>query len=68
VTVGPIVGNLVARELRRQIPIITVGYLDQAETVSIPGFLTLCGTKTTTFLPEGLGGLKEKKVLLLDDS
>jgi hypoxanthine phosphoribosyltransferase len=64
---GAIVGNLVARELRRQIPIITVGYLDQADKVSIPGFLTLCGTKATTFLPEGLRDLKDKKVLLLDD-
>lgn len=64
---GAIVGNLVARELRYQIPILTVGYLDQAGTVSIPGYLTLRGTKATTFLPEGLRGLKEKKVLLLDD-
>jgi hypoxanthine phosphoribosyltransferase len=64
---GAIVGHLVARELRRQIPIITVGYLDQADTVPVPGFLTLCGTKSTTFLPEGLRGLKDKRVLLLDD-
>jgi hypoxanthine phosphoribosyltransferase len=64
---GAIVSNLVARELRRQIPIITVGYLDEADEVSIPGFLTLCGTKTTTFLPEGLRDLKGKKVLLMDD-
>ena len=64
---GAIVGNLVARELQYQIPILTVGYLDQAGTVSIPGYLTLRGTKATTFLPEGLRGLKEQKVLLLDD-
>jgi hypoxanthine phosphoribosyltransferase len=64
---GAIVSNLVARELRRQIPIITVGYLDQADNISIPGFLTLCGTKVTTFLPEGLRDFKDKKALLLDD-
>jgi hypoxanthine phosphoribosyltransferase len=64
---GAIVGHLVARELRRQIPIITAGYLDQEDTVSIPGFLTLQGAKATTFLPEGLKGLKEKRVLLVDD-
>jgi hypoxanthine phosphoribosyltransferase len=65
---GAIVSNLVARELRRQIPIITVGYLDdEADEVFIPGFLTLCGTKTTTFLPEGLRDLKDKKILLMDD-
>lgn len=64
---GAIVGHVVARELRRQIPIITVGYLDQEDAVSIPGFLTLHGTKATTFLPEGLRGLKEKRVLLVDD-
>jgi hypoxanthine phosphoribosyltransferase len=64
---GAIVSNLVARELRRQIPIITVGYLDEEDEVSIPGFLTLCGTKATTFLPKGLKGMKDKKVLLLDD-
>ena len=64
---GAMVGHLVARELRRQIPIITVGYLDQEEEVSIPGFLTLRGTKATTFLPDGLKGLKGKRVLLVDD-
>lgn len=64
---GAIVGNLVARELRRQIPIITVGYLDQTEAFPIPGFLTLHGTKATTFLPEGLKDLRDKRVLLLDD-
>jgi len=64
---GAIVGNLVARELRRQIPIITVGYLDEAGSVSIPGFLALRGTKATSFLPEGLKDLKDQRVLLLDD-
>ncbi|HCU96717.1 MAG TPA: hypothetical protein DHU96_29960 [Actinobacteria bacterium] len=64
---GAIVANLVARELRRQIPIITVGYLDQADPISVPGFLTLCGTKATTLLPEGLRDLGGKKILLLDD-
>lgn len=64
---GAMVGHLVARELRRQIPIITVGYLDQEEDVSIPGFLTLRGTKATTFLPDGLKGLRGKRVLLVDD-
>jgi hypoxanthine phosphoribosyltransferase len=64
---GAMVGHLVARELRRQIPIITVGYLDQEEEVSIPGFLTLRGAKATTFLPDGLKGLKGKRVLLVDD-
>lgn len=64
---GAIVGNLVARELRRQIPIITVGYLDEADGLSIPGFLALRGTKATAFLPEGVRDLKDKRVLLLDD-
>ncbi|HEV3260743.1 MAG TPA: hypothetical protein VG013_28070 [Gemmataceae bacterium] len=35
--------------------------------LSIPGFLALCGTKATAFLPEGLRDLKDKRVLLLDD-
>jgi hypoxanthine phosphoribosyltransferase len=64
---GAIVGHLVARELRRQIPIITAGYLDQVAKFSIPGFLTLDGTKAVTFLPEGLSGLKDKRVLIVDD-
>ena len=49
---GAIVGNLVARELRRQIPIITMGYLDEADGMSIPGFLALRGTKTATFFED----------------
>ena len=64
---GAIVGHLVARELRRQIPIITAGYLDKDDTVSMPGFLALCGTKTTTFLPEGLRDMSNSKALLVDD-
>jgi len=64
---GAIVGHLVARELRRQIPIITAGYLDREDTASMPGFLTLSGTKTTTFLPEGLRDMGKSAVLLVDD-
>jgi hypoxanthine phosphoribosyltransferase len=64
---GAIVGHLVARELRRQIPIITVGYLDKEDMVSLPGFLTLCGTKATSFLPEGLRGMSKSRALLVDD-
>jgi hypoxanthine phosphoribosyltransferase len=64
---GAIVGNLVARELRKQIPIITVAYLDKTDNTSLPGYLTLAGTKSTAFLPAGLKDLHDSKVLLLDD-
>jgi len=64
---GAIVGNLVARELRRQIPIITAGYLDKPGGADIPGFESLCGTKSTTYLPRGLHELTTSKILVLDD-
>lgn len=65
---GAIVAHLVARELRRQIPIITVGYLDSPnDHFVMPGFAALTGTKTTAFLPEALQELHDRKVLLVDD-
>jgi hypoxanthine phosphoribosyltransferase len=64
---GAIVGHLVARELRRQIPILTVGYLDDPNDLVIPGFVTLNGTKTTALLPEAVQSLHDRKVLLVDD-
>jgi hypoxanthine phosphoribosyltransferase len=64
---GAMVGNLVARELRKQIPIVTVAYLDKHEATSIPGYITLEGTKATTFVPAGLKALNTSKILLLDD-
>jgi hypoxanthine phosphoribosyltransferase len=64
---GAMVGNLVARELRRQIPIITFGYLDKPDGAEIPGFEVLAGTKVTTYLPAGLREMVASKVLVLDD-
>jgi hypoxanthine phosphoribosyltransferase len=64
---GAIVGNLVARELRRQIPIITAGYLDKPDGAGMPGFDVLCGTKSTAYLPAGLRELATSKILVLDD-
>lgn len=64
---GAIVGNLVARELRRQIPIVTAGYLDRSDGTDLPGFDSLCGTKSTAYLPRGLHELAAGKVLILDD-
>src|SRR5258708_28383879 len=65
---GAIVAHLVARELRRQIPIITVGYLDEPnDHFVMPGFATLTGTKTTAFLPEAVQALHDRKALLVDD-
>jgi hypoxanthine phosphoribosyltransferase len=64
---GAMVGHLVARELGRQIPIVTVGYLDDPAELVIPGFVTLNGTKTTALLPEAVRELKDRKVLLVDD-
>jgi hypoxanthine phosphoribosyltransferase len=65
---GAMVGHLVARELRRQIPIITVGYLDEPnDHFVVPGFAALTGTKTTAFLPEAVQNLHDRKVLLVDD-
>jgi hypoxanthine phosphoribosyltransferase len=40
-----------------------MSFRSERET-NLPG---LTGTKSTTFLPEGLRGLKEKRVLLVDD-
>jgi hypoxanthine phosphoribosyltransferase len=64
---GAIVGNLVARELRRQIPILTAGYLDKPDGTQIPGYDEMLGTKSTTYLPQGLRELTKSKILILDD-
>src|SRR5262245_60892694 len=65
---GAIVGHLVARELRRQIPILTVGYLDGLDDdLVMPGFASLRGTKATAFLPEAVQDMHDKKLLLVDD-
>lgn len=65
---GAIVAHLVARELRRQPPIVTVAYLSGPSTTSdLPGYTTLRGSKATTFLPEKIGDLRTQRILLLDD-
>jgi hypoxanthine phosphoribosyltransferase len=65
---GAIVAHLVARELRTQVPIVTVGYLSTADkTVELPGYVPLRGTKSTVFLPGRLHEQSGWKVLLVDD-
>jgi hypoxanthine phosphoribosyltransferase len=64
---GAIVGHLVARELRRQIPIITAGYLDTPGGTVLPGFDAIGGSKTTVYIPHGVRELVSTKVLVLDD-
>jgi hypoxanthine phosphoribosyltransferase len=65
---GAMVAHLVARELRRQVPIITVAYLNKPGTsMDLPGYEPLRGTKSTIFLPEKLCELKDRRVLLVDD-
>jgi hypoxanthine phosphoribosyltransferase len=65
---GAMVAHLVARELRRQVPIITVAYLGRSDdSLDLPGYQPLRGTKAVTFLPQKLGELKDRRVLLLDD-
>ena len=65
---GAMVGHLVARELRNQVPIVTLGYLDSTEkTLDIPGFTAFRGTKATVYVPEKLENMSSLKVLLLDD-
>jgi hypothetical protein len=62
------VAHLVAREWRRQVPIITVAYLGKSDdSLDLPGYQPLSGTKAVTFLPQRLGELKDRRVLLLDD-
>jgi len=65
---GAIVAHLIARELRSQVPIVTVGYLSTAgQSVDLPGYLPLRGTKGTAFLPDRLHEQSAWKVLLIDD-
>ena len=65
---GAIVAHLVARELRTQVPVLTVGYLSTAgKSVDLPGYLPLRGAKGTAFLPERLHEQSAWKVLLVDD-
>jgi hypoxanthine phosphoribosyltransferase len=65
---GAIVGHLVARELRRQVPIVTLAYLGKPDPgVELPGFEALRGTKAVVFVPDGLAELRGKRLLLLDD-
>jgi adenine/guanine phosphoribosyltransferase-like PRPP-binding protein len=65
---GAMVAHLVARELRSQVPIITVAYLSKPDdTVNLPGYEALRGSKAVTYLPGELGKLNDRKILLLDD-
>lgn len=65
---GAIVAHLVARELRRQVPILTVAYLSNPDDgAELAGYEPLRGTKAVTFLPASLGDLRERRLLLLDD-
>jgi hypoxanthine phosphoribosyltransferase len=65
---GAMVAHLVARELRSQVPIITAAYLGKPDdTLHLPGFDALRGTKAVTFLPGRLAELRDRRVLLLDD-
>ncbi|MFI7540281.1 phosphoribosyltransferase [Actinoplanes sp. NPDC049599] len=65
---GAIVAHLVARELRNQVPIVTVAYHSTAGTsVELPGYLALRGSKSTVFLPDRLREQSDWKVLLIDD-
>ncbi|HTZ29579.1 MAG TPA: phosphoribosyltransferase family protein [Streptosporangiaceae bacterium] len=66
---GAIVSNLVMLELRRRVPIITLGYLFRPDekVVDIPGFVTLRLSKNTAFLPEKIGELRDHHVLIVDD-
>lgn len=65
---GAIVAHLVARELRRQVPIITVAYLGRPdETTDLPGHEAIRGTKAVLFLPNGITELSGRRLLLLDD-
>jgi len=65
---GAMVAHLVARELRRQVPIITVAYLSRPDdSLDIPGYEALRGTKNVVFLPERLVDLRGRNLLLLDD-
>jgi hypoxanthine phosphoribosyltransferase len=65
---GAIVAHLVARELRRQVPIVTVGYLGRSDArAEIPGFEAIRGPKAVLFLPDGIAELSGNRLLLLDD-
>lgn len=65
---GAMVAHLVARELRRQVPILTVAYLSRPDpSVEIPGYEALHRTKAVIFIPEQLAGLRDRRLLLLDD-
>ena len=65
---GAMVAHLVARELRRQVPIVTVGYLSKPDDdAEVPGYVALRGAKAVVFLPERLTELRDRHILLLDD-
>jgi hypoxanthine phosphoribosyltransferase len=65
---GAIVAHLVARELRKQVPIIVLGYLDGPESkLDLPGHKKLTRSKNVFYLPEALRETKTLKVLLVDD-
>ena len=65
---GAMVGHLVARELRAQVPIITLGYLGRPDdSMNLPGYEAIRGTKGTVFLPEKLAELSGHRLLLIDD-
>ena len=65
---GSIVAHLVARELRTQVPIITVAYLGRPDdSADLPGHEAVRGTKAVQFLPDGIAELPGRRLLLLDD-
>jgi hypoxanthine phosphoribosyltransferase len=65
---GAMVAHLVARELRTQVPIVTVAYLARpGDSLTLPGYVPVPGTKATVYLPEGLAALQHRRLLLLDD-
>ncbi|MCI4066371.1 hypothetical protein MRQ36_28985 [Micromonospora sp. R77] len=65
---GAMVAHLVVRELRKQLPIITVGYLgSSADSVELPGYKALAGAKSSVYLPDRLAELNHRRVLLVDD-
>jgi hypoxanthine phosphoribosyltransferase len=65
---GAMVAHLVARELRRQVPILTLAYLGRPDDrASIPGHESLRGSKAVSFLPDRIGDLGDQRILLIDD-
>jgi hypoxanthine phosphoribosyltransferase len=65
---GAMVAHLVARELRRQVPILTAAYLDRPDPgLDLAGYITLRGAKSVVFLPEKISEFSQSRLLLVDD-